>query len=121
MSMSYNIDIHDSIFHFVARGLKVLPFLPKTVESKIIIDQYARALTSVGANDNEADGVSTKNDFIHVYTTVRKELKETRYWLRIIADLNPRIAPRLTKIIQESEELIRIVSTIIANTRKHQQ
>ncbi|MBI5620950.1 four helix bundle protein [Candidatus Gottesmanbacteria bacterium] len=119
--MSYPVDIHDRIFRFVTRGLKVLPFLPKTIESKIIIDQYARSLTSVGANDNEADGVSTRNDFIHVYTTVRKELKEARYWLRIIADIFPLLAPRLINLIQESEELIRIISTIIANTKKNQK
>lgn len=119
--MSYQIDIHDRIFQFVTRGLKVLPYVPKTTESKIIIDQYARALTSVGANDNEADGVSTRNDFIHVYTTVRKELKEARYWLRVIAELYPQLASRLKNLIQESEELIRIVSTIIANTRKNQK
>ncbi len=119
--MSHSVDIHDRIFLFVTRGLTVLPFLPKTIESRIIIDQYARALTSVGANDNEADGVSTRNDFIHVYTTVRKELKETRYWLRIIAELFPQLAPRLINLILESEELIRIVSTIIANTKKSQK
>ncbi len=119
--MSHAVDIHDRIFRFVTRGLKVLPFLPKTIESKIIIDQYARSLTSVGANDNEADGVSTSNDFIHIYTIVRKELKEVRYWLRIIAELFPLLAPRLINLIQESEELIRIISTIIANTKKSQK
>ncbi len=116
--MSYKVDIHERIFQFVTRGLKVLPYLPKTIESRIIIDQYARSLTSVGANDNEADGTSTKNDFIHVYTTVRKELKETRYWLRIISELYPRLQSRLMNLIGESEELIRIISTIISNTRK---
>ncbi len=84
-----------------------------------MIDQYARSLTSVGANDNEADGTSSRNDFIHVYTTVRKELKETRYWLRIISELHPQLANRLQGLIKESEELIRIISAIIANTRNN--
>lgn len=114
--MNRLIDIHERIFQFVARGLKVIPTLPRTTEAKIIIDQYARSLTSVGANDNEADGTSTKNDFLHVYTIVRKELKETRYWLRVIADLYPNLRNRLANLLQESEELIKIVSKIILNT-----
>jgi len=119
--VNHPVDIHDRIFRFVTGGRKVLPFLPKTIESTTTIDHYARALTSVGANDNEADGVSMRNGFIHVSTTVRKELKEARYWLRIIEELFPRGAPRLTNLIQESEELSRIVSTIIANTQKSQK
>lgn len=116
--MSTQYEIHERIFIFVARGLKVIRFLPKTVESKIIIDQYIRALTSVGANDNEADGVTSKRDFIHVYTIVRKELKEVQYWVRIIAELNPSLKERLNNLLQENEELIKIVSSIIVSASK---
>lgn len=115
--MNQPFDIHERIFRFVTRGLKVIPYLPRTIEAKIIIDQFARSLTSVGANDNEADGTSTKNDFLHVCTIVRKELKETRYWLRIIAELYPNLTARLTSLISESEELIKIISKIIINTK----
>ena len=99
--MNHQIDIHERIFRFIRRGLKVIPYLPKTIEAKIIIDRYARSLTSVGANDNEADGTSTRNDFLHICTIVRKELKETRYWLRIIAELFPNLTTRLTSLIAQ--------------------
>ena len=117
--MNKSIDIHERIFQFVARGLKVIPTLPRTTEAKIIIDQYVRSLTSVGANDNEADGTSTRKDFLHVYTIVRKELKETRYWLRVIDALYPNLSGRLTNLLGESEELIKIISKIILNTRNN--
>lgn len=116
--MSNQYEIHERIFIFVTRGLKVVRFLPRTVESKIIIDQYIRALTSVGANDNEADGVNTKRDFVHVYTIVRKELKEVRYWLRVIAELNPNLKNRLQSLLQENEELVKIISAIIISAMK---
>lgn len=116
--MEKQYDIHERIFKFVVRGLRVVRYIPKTVESKIIIEQYVRALTSVGANDSEADGVTSKKDFIHVYTIVRKELKETRYWLRIIAELNINLKPRLLSLLQENDELIKIVSSIIINAAK---
>ena len=113
--MNKQYDIHHRIFIFVVRGLKVIRHLPKTIESKIIIDQYVRALTSVGANDSEADGVSSKRDFIHCYTVVRKELKEVRYWLRIISELYPELKVRLADLLNENDELIKIVSVIIKN------
>ena len=52
-----------------------------------------------------------------VCTIVRKELKETRYWLRIIAELYPQLTQRLSSLIGESEELIKIISKIIINTK----
>ncbi len=115
--MEKPIDIHERIFTFVSRGLRVIPTLPKTPEAAIILNQYARSLTSVGANDNEADGTSTRNDFIHVYTIVRKELKETRYWLRVIGAVYPKLNRRLGNLISESEELVKIISKIISNSR----
>ena len=76
-------DIHERIFQFVIAVLKDIRVVNKTNENQIILNQLIRSVTSVGANDQEADGVSTKRDFIHCYTIVRKELKESRYWLRL--------------------------------------
>lgn len=116
--MSQPTDIHQRIFTFITRGLKVLRYIPKSLESKVIIDQYTRSLTSVGANDNEADGTTSKKDFIHSYTIVRKELKETYYWLRIIGEMNDSLRSRLQNLLKENDELIRIVSKIMSNTSK---
>lgn len=68
-------DIHDRILDFVIDVLKNMKYIPLSIENKIITNQLVRAVTSVGANDQEADGVSSKRDFIHCYTVVRKELK----------------------------------------------
>jgi len=116
--MSTQYEIHDRIFSFVIRGLKVIRYLPKTIEARIIVEQYVRALTSVGANDNEADGVTSKRDFIHAYTIVRKELKKVRYWLGVIAELYNNLKPRLQNLLKENEELIKIVSSIIVSATK---
>lgn len=108
-------DIHDRIFKFVIRVLKVIKYIPQTVENKIVINQLVRSATSVGANDQEADGVSSKRDFIHCYTVVRKELKETHYWLRILSEIDGKLGNRLTLLLKENEELIKIISSIISN------
>lgn len=110
-------DIHDRIYKFVIRVLKLIKQLPKTQENLIIINQVARSVTSMGANDQEADGVTTKKDFIHKYSIVRKESKETVYWLNIIADTNEILKPRMQDLIKEGNEIIKIVSAIIYNTQ----
>lgn len=112
-------DIHDRIYKFVIRVLRLIKQLPKTPENLIIINQIARSVTSMGANDQEADGVTTKKDFIHEYSIVRKESKETVYWLNIIADTNDFLKPRMQGLILEGEEIIKIVSTIIYNTQRN--
>ena len=116
--MTNKRDIHDRIYKFVIRVLKLIKHLPKTPENLIIINQIARSATSMGANDQEADGVSTKKDFVHKYSIVRKESKETDYWLSIIADTNPTLKDRMKNLISEGREIIKIVSAIIYNTQK---
>ena len=65
----------------------------------------------------EADGTVTKRDFINKITIARKEAKETKYWLRLIA--GKYIKPELLKEdIQEVQEIINILSAIINKTRR---
>ncbi len=110
-------DIHKRIYDFVIRVLNLVKQLPKTPENTIIIYQITKSATSMGANDREADGVTTKKDFIHKYSIARKEGKETDYWLNIIADTNPALKVRMASLINECQEIIKIVSTIIYNTQ----
>ncbi len=108
-------DIHKRTFDFVIEVLKSIKYIPVSVENKIIVNQLIRSVTSCGANDQEADGVSTKRDFIHCYTIVRKELKETKYWLSVLSALDPKLKTRFSSLIVENDELVKIISTIIKN------
>lgn len=115
MDAAKKFDIHDRIFEFVIRVLHLIKVLPKTFENRVLLEQLIRSATSIGANDQEADGVSTRKDFIHCYTIVRKEGKETLYWLKLLAELNDKIKPRMMGLLQENTELISIVSSILKN------
>lgn len=44
----------------------------------------------------------------------RKEAKESRYWLRMFEDLPEELVGERDKLIQESTELLRIFSAMIA-------
>jgi four helix bundle protein len=110
-------DIHERIYQFIVRVIKLVNTLPKTASNVVIIPQLLRCVTSMGANDQEADGSLTKKDFIHGYTVVRKENKETNFWLRLIADTNPTIKPKMGNIIEEGQEIVAIISSIINKSR----
>jgi four helix bundle protein len=111
-------DIHERIYNFVLRVIYLVDSLPKTETNSVVIQQLLRCATSIGANDQEADGTLTKKDFIHCYTLVRKETKETNFWLRLIADTNPTLKPKMAAIITECREIAAITSSIINNSRK---
>ncbi|MGD1118123.1 MAG: four helix bundle protein [Dehalococcoidales bacterium] len=110
-------DIHDLIYGFILRVIKLVNSLPKNEPNKVITQQLLRCATSVGANDQEADGASSKKDFIYSYTIVRKETKETIFWLRLIADTNPLLKPKMGAILKEGQEIALIVSSIVINSR----
>lgn len=111
-------DIHERIYQFVVRVINLIKVLPKTPENIILINQVTRSVTSMGANDQEADGTDSRKDFVAKYAIVRKEGKETNYWLRLIADTNPSIGDRMADLRQEGKEIVKIVSAIILNTKK---
>ena len=106
-------DIHERIYLLVLRVLKLIRIIPKTPENLVIIQQLSRSITSMGANDQEADGTDTRKDFIHTYVIVRKESKETKYWIRLIGDLNIRLKTEADELIREIQEIINIISAII--------
>lgn len=114
-----NYDIHERIFNFIVRVIEFSDKLPKTYTNLIILNQITRSVTSMGANDQEADGALTKKDFIHGFTLVRKEGKETVFWLRLIGRISLKQSKELEDLIREGGEIVAIVSTIIIKTSKN--
>ena len=112
----HKFDIHERIFGFVIRVIKLSKSLYKTPQNLIIINQITRSATSIGANDQEADGAQTRKDFHHCFTIVKKEIKETNYWLNIIYKTNFHLQIRMKNLIQEGRELESIISSIVSKT-----
>lgn len=87
--------------------------LPDNTINHPLIVQILKSATSIAANYEEADGAESKKDFRHKLGVCKKEAKETRLWLRLIAKANPDKADECRKYWQESQELVRIFSSII--------
>ena len=79
--------------------------LPASPVTAPIINQFVRAGTSIGANYCEADEAESKRDFRHKIALCRKESKETKYWLRMIAKAVPAQKLSARKLWKEVQEL----------------
>ena len=93
----------------VIRFAKTIPKNPVTTP---LISQLVRAGTSVGANYYEADDAVSKKDFKNKIGTCRKEARETKLWLRLIAAAEPDLKTEARKLWQEAKELHLIFAAI---------
>lgn len=106
-------DIRERTFQYAVKIVGLVRRLPRDAAADVLGRQLLRAATSVGANVEEADGATTARDRSYKRAIARKEAREARYWLRLIRScvLDNQDA-RALQI--ESEELIRILSALIA-------
>src|SRR3972149_6016586 len=99
----------ERLLDFTVRIIKLVNALPKTAIGKHIGGQVMRSGTSSGANYEEACGAESRPDFTHKLSIVLKELKESRFWLRLIHRANLVAPKRIELLIQECEELCAII------------
>lgn len=86
--------------------------VPKNPITLPLIDQVVRSGTSVAANYCEADDAVSKKDFRNKIGTCRKEARETKLWLRMIAAAEPEMKTEARQLWQEAKELHLIFAAI---------
>ena len=110
-------NLSERLLDFAVRIIKLVTALPKTAIGKHIGGQVMRSGTSSGANYEEACGAESRPDFTHKLSIVLKELKESRFWLRLIHRANLVAPKRIELLIQECEELCAIIAKSIITTK----
>ena len=78
-----------------------------------------RSATSAGANYEEARGAESNADFVHKLGLALKEARETHYWLKVIQKAELAKENRMVKIVQEADELCRILGKSRLTARRH--
>ena len=91
--------------------------VPQDVITKPIISQLVRSATSIGANYMEANGASSKKDFKYKIFICKKECRETKYWLRVLAKSNDKFSSECSDLWKEVQELTLIFSKIAISTK----
>ncbi|MEA2038530.1 MAG: four helix bundle protein [Thermodesulfobacteriota bacterium] len=114
-------ELAERFLDFSVRIIKLVGKLPKNKIGDIVSSQLLRCGTSPGTNYEEARGAESSSDFIHKLGIVLKELKESRYWLKIIQRVSLLQPDRMTSISDECEELIAIIAKSIFTARKSRE
>ena len=109
-------DLEERTTLFAEAIIELCKKAPKTVITIPIIDQLIRSGTSIGANYCEANGASSKKDFKNKIFICKKESKETKYWLRLLAKATVELKEECGKLWQEAQEFTLIFSKIAINT-----
>lgn len=99
-------------YQFSLKVIKLVDALPKDASAQIIAKQLLRAATSIGANIIEAQGSSSRRDFINFFHHSLKSANETRYWLEILRDSN-KAQGSIDELIKETDELAKILGASI--------
>lgn len=116
-----NVKVYDLEERTARFGEEIIKFVKNLKISEVnrpLISQVVRSATSIGANYMEADGAESKKDFQHKIALCKKEAKETKHWLRMIAIANSDKESMCRKLWQEAQELTLIFSSIILSKRK---
>jgi len=82
--------------------------LPKSDEGAIVRRQLLRAGTSVGANYRAACRPKSDADFVAKLGTVIEECDETAFWLELSVDIHLVTDIQVSKLLNESDELLRV-------------
>lgn len=110
-------DIEERTLAFALRVLRLVEALPNGRAVDVIARQLARAGTSIGANIEEAQGAQSRAEFVRRMNIARSEARETLYWLRLLARAGYLKSERLSAILAEADELVRILVTIVKRAR----
>lgn len=116
--MAKGDDIEKRLIDFAVRIIHMCDALPHKPAAKHIQNQLLRAGTAPAPNYGEARSAESRKDFIHKLKIALKELNETRIWLKIIIRSGMVSEKRVGNLLDECEQLCRILSASIHTSKK---
>ena len=110
-------DLAERLLNYGAQTIALVNALPKTHVCFRIGDQLLRSGTAVGAHYEEAQGAESRADFVHKLQLALKEVRESRYWLRLLGHARVVAGPTLAALVDEATELRAILSKSVATAK----
>jgi four helix bundle protein len=98
-----------------AFALDIVHVTQKLIQNKkeyVLSKQLLKSGTSIGANIEEAIGGQSKKDFFSKLSISYKEARETRFWIRLLSDSNILELQDQKRLLNNVEELLRIIGSI---------
>ena len=109
-------DLEERTYLFAKNCRIYVRKLPKTISNLEDGKQLVRSSGSVGANYIEANEKLGDKDFLFKIKISRKEAKESKYWIRLLQELNPDYSENSISLFEEADELRKIFSAIISKS-----
>jgi four helix bundle protein len=114
----FSQDIRNRTFKLACDLARVALRLTGPQGVRRLADQLLRAGTSIGANLEEAKAASSRKEFLYCVQIALREARETKYWLRICSELQLAPAAELSQLINEADQVCRILGAIVVNTKR---
>ena len=110
-------ELSERLWDFAARVGKVVDALPDTRLGRHVAGQLVRSGTSAPPNYDEGCAGESRADFVHKLNIALKELRESRGWLRFIIKANLLKPSRVSALVDECEQLCRIIAQSIITAK----
>jgi four helix bundle protein len=101
--------------------VKLYQHLCEDKREYVLSKQLLRCGTSIGANVEEALGGQSDKDFFAKLTIAYKEARETHYWIRVLTDSSYITKEESESLLNDVDELLRIIGSIQKNITKQNQ
>ena len=112
----YNLE--DRLLTFSVRSLQFLKTLPDDIVYNVIKYQFSKSATSIGANYKESQNTTYKEFIVKIRIAVR-EANESQYWIQIINKMEIGSPEQINFLMDEIEELLKILGSILAKVSKN--
>ncbi|PIS21881.1 four helix bundle protein [candidate division WWE3 bacterium CG08_land_8_20_14_0_20_41_15] len=110
-------DLEERTARFAEEAISLLLRLPRNPINDRLVGQATGSTGSLGANYCEANEAESKKDFEHKIGICKKETKESKHWIRLLATANPNFRDELRTLWKEAQELLLIFSKILSSAR----
>ena len=103
-------------FLFSCEVIRTFPKTRLDTPSLKVWSQLIAAATSSGAHVEEAAAGSTRRHFLSLMRGALREMRESNCWLRILTTTRLAGFRDAQQLVQESDELVAILTTIVRRT-----
>jgi four helix bundle protein len=110
-------ELSERLLNFAARIGNVVDGLPDTKLGRHIARQLVRCGTSPGPNYEEACAGESRADFVHKIKIVLKELRESRFWLRLIVKAKLLPTEKMEPLTDECRQLCKIFGQSVVTAK----
>jgi four helix bundle protein len=111
-------DFSRRLWAFAGQVCGIVNRLPDNRVGQHVAAQLVRCGTAAAPNYEEACVAESRRDFAHKLGIAAKEMRETRGWLRFIAQLGLEPLPFLDSSIDEADQLLRMLARSVHTARK---